>query len=232
MSKREVWRKRMGTGEGTVEDGSNIFKGKVSAIEMFLEVEVFNLNLKKSAEVKAFYGVGDTFKTFIVADEIDANKKGWTPIEKGQVFRAPFKRASGRKCHFTPKTVDESKCDNRRPFCDLCCPSIKRQGGPSIKIQAQRMWVAGTYDDGKRAWDGKNPSGNKSGKWSDGVKIGQLNEPQPTEELLARVVFYPENQESKYNQDKTEETSPLLNRILILQKGGNIEYVVDHFVSL
>lgn len=131
------------------------------------------------------------------------------------------------------RTVDPSRCEKRRPYCDLSCPRLSATSPGTIRIQASRKYVADHYDDGERAWNKDQAVEDKQGDWPEAVQISQSSEPWPTEEILTQIVFYTQSLESTYNEEKTKEVMPLLNKILILQqKDGKIEYVIDRFVSV
>jgi hypothetical protein len=201
--------------------------------KIFLEIEVSNLNLEGGEEVSAFFGMGQNFDSF--GKEDGGKIVDWKQIEtveNGQVFQAEPKRENERKCHFAPETVDPNSCDKRYPHCGLSCRTLKPDSPGCIRLQANRKYVAESYDDGERAWNMQTAAQNKTGKWPEGVKIGQFSKPWPTEEILAQILFYLEGQESMYNDEKKKEKIPIINKILILQKGSEIEYVVDRFVSV
>jgi len=223
-----------------IVEKADLFKGRAN-IKLFLEIEVLDLNLKDNEEVMTYFGVGDDFKKFHTSNDLfywtQIDPAKWTrheekppnQTERVFVFQAPLKSPIARQCIL--KTGNEKMCSKYSAFCHLNCTVVG--GGGAVKIQTKRKWVSGAYDDGKRAWNGdKQSTAKKTGKWPYGVKISQKSEPWPTEELLAHIFFYSESDESSYNQKKAELTKPLLNRILILHKGANLEYVVDHFVSL
>jgi len=201
--------------------------------KIFLEVEVSDLSLEKGEEVSAFFGIGQNFESF--GKEDGGKIVDWKQIEtveNGQVFQAAAKRENERKCHHSPETIDPSSCDQRYPHCDLSCRRLKSDSPGCIRIQANRKYVAESYDDGERAWNMMTAADNKTGKWPEGVKIGQFSKSWPTEEILAQILFYLQGQESMYDKEKKKETVPILNKILIVQKGSKIEYVVDRFVSI
>jgi hypothetical protein len=151
----------------------------------------------------------------------------------GKVFQAAAERASRRKCHYSPKTVNISECEKRQLHCDLSCPRLNTLG--CIKIETKRKHVAYSYDDGERAYNRKTAVDPEKGKWPDDVTIRQRKnntDPWPTEELLARILYYPKSKESEYNEEMKKEVTELMNKIMILHKDGEIEYVVDRFVSV
>lgn len=202
--------------------------------KIFLEVEIFDLSKNKEM-VLAFVGKGDSFEKFEVpkgaknGGQIDEDE--WTPIEG----HTPSEKA------FQTKLEDEWLKEEKEK--------------KTIKIQAKRQNVAYGYDDGKRALthgkktdinymiarDARMP-GDKNlvenftplgarGKWPKDVKLSHRLSFWPTEESLAHIYVYQESEKSKYDKKKTEKVIATLNKILILQKEGEIEYVVDRFVS-
>ena len=73
---------------------------------------------------------------------------------------------------------------------------------------------------------------NNEGDWPNDVKVKNLSDTLwPTEESISNIIIYSESEESEYNSTKKEKVIPLLNKIMILQKEGEIEYVVDRFIS-
>lgn len=198
--------------------------------KIFLEVEVFDLNLEAGKEVAALFGVGDSFESFQKAEQVAS----WQQVGGGspKEFQTDFKRKNERKCHFSEKTVDPNTCDKRHPYCDLSCPSLSSQSPGCLKIQVSRKYVGDQYDDGKRAWDGEKSVESKEGKWPEDVKINQNSEPLPTEELLTQILFYTKKDEAKYNEEKKKAAVPQLNKIMIIQKDREMEYVVDRFVDV
>lgn len=212
--------------------------------KIFLEIELFDLN-KNEEMVTAFIGEaaltgeeaevgeGNRFEHFKVP--ADAKNSGQTD---------PWKQIRGR----TPK---------EKPFqIELERDLLKEEEDEkkkTIKIQAKRKYAAYEYNDGELAIAAKindfnymlarDPRAvgdkklvkelpNKIGKWPKDVKLKYRHLSWPTEECLARIYYYPESEESKYNKKKTESIIATLNKILILQKEGKIEYVIDRFVSV
>jgi hypothetical protein len=197
--------------------------------KIFLEVDVFDHNLEKGNEILASFGVGASFEGFGETEQIVEVR----PI--GKKIRVVPTRESGRKCQFPPNITSPIICHKKRPHCDLSCRTISPDSPNSpgcIKIQIKRKYVATSYDDGERAWKKEEKVENKKGEWPEKVFIDQDSEPRPTEEILAQILYYTKSEETKFNEEKKKKTTPLLNKIMILHKDNEIEYVVDRFVSI
>jgi hypothetical protein len=49
--------------------------------------------------------------------------------------------------------------------------------------------------------------------------------------MLFHIYLYSKEKESEFQKKKTEEAVPILKKIMILDKGEDIEYVVEHDIS-
>lgn len=101
----------------------------------------------------------------------------------------------------------------------------------AIKIEAKRNYVAHKYSDGKRSWYQEREEKEKPGKWPDQVHLEYLELTWPTEEMLFHIYLYSKDKEAEFHKKKMEETTSILNKILILDKGEDVEYVVERVVS-
>ena len=197
--------------------------------EIFLEVEIADLNLEKGKEVSAFFGAGNNFEAFVMDN--DGEIKDWKEIEtmkNGRVYQTIPKKEKEQKCRFAPSTIDPKTCDKRYPHCYLYCRNVE---SGCIKIQANRKYIAESYDDGKRSFNRETPAPNKTGKWPDGVKIGQFTQSSPTEEILTQIRYYKQDRAKNFEEEKKREISPTFNTIMVLHKGSEIDCVVDRYVS-
>jgi len=211
---------------------ANLYRAtaKLPPVKLFLQVEVFNHNLESGQEVEGRFGEADQFEVFNEKDRGE-RMKGWKKTKSDpevQVLQTEVKRVYAPDGYCVVPTVDKTFCEYRAPFCNISCPHC--QG--VMKVMAQRKYVGFTYEDGERSYNRTTKLKAKNGKWPDDVKIGQRPMPSPTEELLLRVLFFQKGKEDEYNEKKMKEAIPTVNKILILQKEGGIEYVVDRFVQL
>ncbi len=205
--------------------------------KVFLEVEIFNLqhNLEfVTAFVGKCAGKGEhSYEKFEVP--AGAKKDGqideWKPIEGDNPNDKVF------QTELEDELLKEEKYEEKK----------------TIRIQAKRFYVANEYYDDERAVQPKKTDTkydiaratrmagddklveklkSRKGSWPKDVRIEHRIAFWPTEENLAQIYVYPEKEKAKYDKKKQEEVIATLNKILILQKDDDIEYVADRFVSL
>jgi hypothetical protein len=211
---------------------ANLYRAtaKLPKVKLFLEVQVFNHNLETGQEVEGRFGNADTFEVFNEKDKGE-RMQGWKRINADpdfQVLQTEVKRGYASEGQCVLPFVDEKFCENRAPFCNISCPHC--QG--VMKIMTQRKYVGFTYDDGKRSYSRTTARSLKNGKWPENVIIDQRSGPAATEELLLRVIFFKKGTDDEFEKSKVKEAIPTVNKIFILQKDGNIDYVIDRDVEL
>jgi hypothetical protein len=190
--------------------------------EFFLEIELFDLSKKN--ETKSDYI--ENFRLYVG----DGNCANANSFEE-------FKKDCAREIQ--RGNVEEVQANTK-----VLQVPIKDYLEKTMKIQAMRNKVARKYDDGNNGWyvEIEGPEGgaripgpnaetlvvkleDKKGKWPRRVELSYQEAPWPTEEHLVRISCL--KSEESYNKRKKEATVPLLNKVIIFERGEEIEYVVE-----